>query len=69
VNEKEHEQNFEETAAAWDELPNLKAYLESVGADPGLDEKAKLVRVQAALFGPRRRKTQADGNGPPKSGK
>ena len=67
--EKLHERNVEETAAAWDELPKLKAYLEAVGADPSLDEKAKLERVQAILFGPHRRKTQADGNGPPKSGK
>ena len=67
--EKQYDHNFEETAAAWDELPKLKAYLEAVGADQSLDDKAKLVRVQAVLFGPRRRKTQADGNGPPKSGK
>jgi hypothetical protein len=60
---------FEETAAAWDELPKLKAHLEAVAANPGLDEKAKLARVQAVLFGPHRRKTQADGNGPPINGK
>jgi len=66
VIEKLHERNVEETAAAGDELPKLKAYLEAVGADPSLDEKEKMVRVQAVLFGPRRRKTQADGNGPPK---
>ncbi len=64
--EKLYEQNFEETAAAWDELPKLKAYLEAVGTDPSLDEKEKMVRVQAVLFGPRRRKTQEDGNGPTK---
>jgi hypothetical protein len=69
VIEKQYDHNVEETAAAWDELPKLKAYLEAVGADPGLDDKAKLERVQAILFGPRRRKTQADGNGPPKNGK
>ena len=67
--EKQYDQNFELTAAAWDELPRLKAYLEAVGAAEGLDDKAKLERVQAVLFGPRRRKTQADGNGPPKNGK
>ena len=67
--EKQYEQNFEETAAAWDELPKLKAYLEAVGADPSLDEKEKMVRVQAILFGPRRRKAQGDGNGRPKNGK
>ncbi len=39
--EKQYEQNFEETAAAGDELPKLKAYLEAVGADPSLDEKEK----------------------------
>ena len=55
--------------AAWDELPKLKAYLEAVGADQSLDEKEKMVRVQPILFGPRRRKTQADGNGPPKDWK
>src|SRR6266446_1615993 len=55
--------------AAWDELPKLRAYLEAVGADPSLDEKEKMVRVQAVLFGPRRRKTQEDGNGPPKDWK
>ena len=43
--------------------------LEAVGADQSLDDKAKLVRVQAVLFGPRRRKNQADGNGPPINGK
>ena len=67
--EKQYDQNFELTAAAWDELPKLEAYLEAVGAAEGLDDKAKLVRVQAVLFGPRRRKTQADGNGPPKNWK
>jgi hypothetical protein len=56
-------------AAAWDELPKLKAYLEAVGADQGLDETEKKVRVHAVLFGPHRRKNQEDGNGPPKSGK
>ena len=50
--EKQYEQNFEETPAAWDELPKLRAYLEAVGADPSLDEKAKLERVRAVLFGP-----------------
>ena len=65
--EKQYDHNSEETAAAWDELPKLRAYLEAVGADPSLDDKAKLVRVQAVLFGPHRRKTQADGNGPPKN--
>src|SRR5712691_2451105 len=55
--------------AAWDELPKLRAYLEAVGADPSLDEKEKMARLQAVLFGPHRRKTQADGNGPPKNGK
>jgi len=55
--------------AAWDELPKLKAYLEAVGADGSLDEKEKMVRVRAILFGARRRKTQGDGNGPPKNGK
>jgi hypothetical protein len=69
VIEKQYDQNFEETPAAWDKLPKLKAYLEAVGADPSLDEKEKMVRAQAVLFGPRRRKTQADGNRPPKSGK
>jgi len=69
VIEKQYEQNFEETAAAWNELPKLRAYLEAVGADPSPDEKEKMVRVQAVLFGPHRRKTQADGNGPPKNGK
>jgi hypothetical protein len=69
VNEKQYEQNFEETPAAWDKLPKLKAYLEAVGADPSLDEKEKMVRVQAVLFGPRRRKTQEDESGPPKNGK
>jgi hypothetical protein len=39
--------------AAWDELPKLKAYLEAVGADQSLDEKEKMVRVQAVVFGPR----------------
>jgi hypothetical protein len=43
--------------------------LEAVGADQSLDEKEKMVRVQAILFGPRRRKTQADGNEPPKNEK
>ena len=43
--------------------------LEAVGADQRLDDKGKLVRVQAILFGPHRRKTQEDGNEPPKSGK
>jgi hypothetical protein len=61
--------HYEETAAAWDELPKLKAYLEAVGADQSLDDKAKLERVQAILFGAHRRKNQADGNGPPKNGK
>ena len=56
--EKYYEQNFEETAAAWDELPQLKVYLQAVGADPSLDEKEKMVRVRPILFGPRRRKTQ-----------
>jgi hypothetical protein len=69
VIEKQYDQNFELTAAAWDELPKLKAYLEAVGADPSLDETEKKVRVQAVLFGPQRRKNQEDGNGPPKSGK
>ncbi len=55
--------------AAWDELPKLKAYLEAVGADGSLDEKEKLVRVQAILFGARSRKTQGDGKGPPKDWK
>ena len=64
--EKQYDQNFEETAAAWDELPKLKADLEAVGAGEGLDDKAKLERVQAILFGPHRRKTQEDGNGPTK---
>jgi len=48
--------HFEETAAAWNELPKLKAYLEAVGADQCLVEKEKMARVQAVLFGPRRRK-------------
>ena len=65
--EKQYDENFEETAAAWDELPKLKAYLEAVGADQGLDDKAKLERVQVILFGPHGRKTQEDGNGPPKN--
>jgi hypothetical protein len=69
VTKKKYDHNSEATAAAWDELPKLKAYLETVGANPGLDEKEKMVRVQAVLFGPRRRKNQADGNGPPKNGK
>ena len=67
--EKCYDHDFEETAAAWDELPKLKAYLEAVGADGSLDEKEKMVRVRAVLFGPHRRKTQEDGNEPPKSGK
>jgi len=33
-----------------------------------LDEKEKMARVQAVLFGPHRRKNQEDGNGPPKTG-
>ncbi len=65
--EKQYEQNFEETAAAWDELPKLRAYLEAVGAGEGLGDKAKLERAQAIRFGPHRRKTQAAGNGPPKN--
>jgi hypothetical protein len=69
VIEKHYDHNSEETAAAWDELPKLKAYLEAVGANQSLDEEEKMVRVQAVLFGPHRRKTQEDGNGPPKSGK
>jgi hypothetical protein len=69
VIEKQYEQDFEETAAAWDELPKLRAYLEAVGADQSRDEKAELERVQAVLFDPRRRKNQEDGNGPPKNGK
>jgi len=69
VIEKQYDHNSEETAVAWDELPKLKADLEAVGADQSLDNKAKLVRVQAVLFGPRRRKNQEDGNGPPKNGK
>ena len=67
--EKQYDHNSEETAVAWDELPKLRAYLEAVGADQSLDEKEKMVRVQAVVFGPRRRKTQEDGNGPPKNGK
>ena len=67
--EKKYGHDFEETAAGRDELPKLKAYLEAVGADPSLDEKEKLVRAQAVLFGPRRGKNQEDGNGPPKNGK
>ena len=67
--EKQYEQNFDETAVGRDELPKLKADLEAVGADQSLDEKEKMVRVQAVLFGPHRRKTQADGNGPPKNRK
>ncbi len=67
--EKQYDHNFEETAAAWDELPKLKAYPEAVGADQSLDEKEKMVRVQAVLFGPHRRKNQEDGNGPPKDWK
>ena len=67
--EKKYDRDFEEIAAAWDELPKLRACLEAVGADQSLDEKEKMVRVQAVLFGPHRRKTQADGNGPPKNGK
>jgi hypothetical protein len=69
VIEKKYDHDFEETAAGRDELPKLKAYLEAVGADPSLDEKEKMVRVQAILFGPRGRKTQEDGNEPPKNGK
>jgi hypothetical protein len=69
VIEKKYDHDFEETAAAWDELPKFKVYLEAVGADPSLDEKEKMVRVQAVLFGPRGRKTQADESGPPKNGK
>jgi hypothetical protein len=69
VIEKKHDHNFEEAAAAWNELPKLRAYLEAVGADQSLDEKEKMARVQAVLFGSHRRKTQADGNGPPKNGK
>jgi len=69
VIEKKYDHNFEEAAAAWDELLKLKAYLEAVGADQSLDEKEKMVRVQAVLFGPHRRKTQAGGNGPPKNWK
>jgi hypothetical protein len=69
VNEKQYGQNFELTAAARDESPKLRAYLEAVGADQSRDEKAELERVQAVLFGPRRRKNQEDGNGPhPKTG-
>jgi len=64
VIEKQYEQNFEETAAAWDELPKLRAYLEAVGAGEGLGDKAKSERAQAIRFGPHRRKTQAAGNGP-----
>ena len=67
--EKQYDHNSEETAAASDELPKLKAYLEAVGTDQSLDEKEKMARVQAVLFGPHRRKTQEDGNGPPKNGK
>jgi len=55
--------------AVWDELPKLRAYLEAVGANQSLDEKEKMVRVRAILFGPRRRKTQEDGKGPPKDWK
>ena len=67
--EKKYDRDFEEIAAAWDELPKLRACLEAVGADQSLDEKEKMVRVRAILFGPRRRKTQEDGKGPPKNGK
>jgi len=55
--------------AAWDELPKLKADLEAGGADQSLDEKEEMVRVRVVLFDPRRRKTQEDGNGPPKNWK
>ena len=69
MNEKHYEQNFEETPAAWDELPQLRAYLKAVEKDESLDHDAKIERVEAILFGPHRRKCQEDGNGPPKNGK
>ena len=69
MNEKKYDHDFEETAAGRDELPKFRAYLEAVGADQSLDEKEKMARAQAVLFGPRRRKTQADGNGPPNNEK
>jgi len=69
VIEKQYDQNFELTAAAWNELPQLKAYLEAVEKDESLNHDAKMERVHAILFGPHRRKFQEDGNGPPKDWK
>jgi hypothetical protein len=68
VIEKSYDHDFEETAAAWDELPRLRAYPEAVGADQGLDEKAKLVRIQAILFGPHGQKSRRTETDHPKAG-
>ena len=42
--------------------------LEAVGADQSLDDKAKLVRVRAVLFGPHRRKPKRMETDHPKAG-
>ncbi len=56
--EKKYDHNFEETAAAWDELPKLKADLEAVGADQSLDEKEKWCGCRPSFLVPAGEKTK-----------
>ena len=56
--EKQYGHNFEETAAAWDELPKLKADLEAVGADQSLDEKEKWCGCRPSFLVPTGEKTK-----------
>jgi len=56
--------------SAWNRLTaEQREKLESWLFDENLGYAETLARGQAVLFGPRRRKTQEDGNGPPKNGK
>jgi hypothetical protein len=56
--------------STWNRLTaEQREKLESWLFDENLGYAETLVRVQAVLFGPRRRKNHADGNGPPKSWK
>ncbi len=56
--------------SAWNRLTaEQREKLESWLFDENLGYAETLARGQAVLFGPRRRKAQEDGNGPPKNGR
>jgi hypothetical protein len=68
VIEKQYDHNSEETAAAWDELPKLRAYLEAVGADPSLDDKAKWCGCRPSCLVPAVEKPKRMATDHPKAG-